>query len=170
MNLTDIVSQLQKNAAVFQALFNVHSQELVTWKQNPGKWCLLEIACHLGDEEREDFRYRVRHCLEIPEQPMPMFNPVDWVTERKYLEQDFGSKVEEFIKERNASIEWLNSLETANWKSTYQHPKMGPLTAAFFLQNWLAHDYLHIRQITRLKYDYLDGKTEGTLEYAGTWV
>ncbi|MEM6429633.1 MAG: hypothetical protein AAF708_10365 [Deinococcota bacterium] len=42
------------------------------------------------------------------------------------------------------------------------------MSAQFFLENWLAHDYLHMRQVVKLKYDYLtaDGVN---LIYAGTW-
>jgi len=43
------------------------------------------------------------------------------------------------------------------------------MTASMFFSNWLAHDYLHIRQITRLKYDYLKQLTNEDLSYAGTW-
>jgi hypothetical protein len=35
--------------------------------------------------------------------------------------------------------------------------------------NWLAHDYLHIRQILRLKYEYLKSISEEDLSYAGEW-
>ncbi len=43
------------------------------------------------------------------------------------------------------------------------------MTAKMFLSNWLAHDYLHIRQITKLKYDYLKQLTNEDLNYAGNW-
>lgn len=33
--------------------------------------------------------------------------------------------------------------------------------------NWLAHDYLHMRQI--IKYQYLKEKTNIDLQYAGNW-
>jgi hypothetical protein len=38
-----------------------------------------------------------------------------------------------------------------------------------FLHNWLAHDYLHIRQIIRIKYDYLKKTSGEILLYAGEW-
>jgi len=43
------------------------------------------------------------------------------------------------------------------------------MSAKFILANWLAHDYLHIRQITRLKYDYLQDIPNENLSYAGNW-
>ena len=85
------------------------------------------------------------------------------------MEQDFDQHLDAFLAERRASLHWLKHLSNPNWDNAYQHPKFGPLTANMFLSNWLAHDYLHMRQITRIKYQYV-GKTSGeSLRYAGTW-
>lgn len=46
---------------------------------------------------------------------------------------------------------------------------LGPLSALFFLTNWVAHDYLHLRQVTKVKFYYLDALTDATLQYAGEW-
>ena len=37
------------------------------------------------------------------------------------------------------------------------------------LTNWLAHDYLHIRQIIKLKFDFLKDQSDEHLSYAGEW-
>jgi hypothetical protein len=163
-----VIDQLQANAGTFRSLFSGIYREQITWKPEPAKWCLLEVACHLFDEEREDFRARVKHVLETPDQPMPPINPQDWVLERKYMEQDFENTADKFLEERAFSIKWLNGLKSPSWKQAYMHPKVGPISAEFLLANWLAHDYLHFRQITRLKYQYLQ-HLAGDLKYAGEW-
>ena len=85
-----IIKSLQQNRVIFaQLLFSPHP-DLITWSQEPNKWSLLQIACHLRDEEREDFRTRLRYVLETPDLAPPPVNPVAWVTERNYLGQDFG--------------------------------------------------------------------------------
>ena len=43
------------------------------------------------------------------------------------------------------------------------------MSVKLFLSNWLAHDYLHIKQITRYRYNYLEEKTAINLQYAGNW-
>ncbi|MGD8307648.1 MAG: DinB family protein, partial [Ignavibacteria bacterium] len=139
------------------------------WKQNENKWCLLEIICHLYDEEREDFRTRFISVLKNPEHTFPSVDPPGWVKERKYLDQNFNSKLNDFIKERNKSIDWLKNLSTPDWGNTHQHPKIGPMSAKMIISNWLAHDYLHIRQIIRLKFDYLKYRTGERLQYASSW-
>ena len=164
-----VVEQLQKNKLIFKELFKDEVEELFLWKQSPEKWCLLEILCHLYDEEREDFRFRTQWVLEKPNEIPPNFNPVVWVTDRNYIGQDYKVMLNKFLKERDESINWLKSLQNPNWDNFYTHPKVGNLPAKHFLDNWLAHDYLHIRQITKLKFDYLNYHSGERLDYAGTW-
>jgi hypothetical protein len=169
LNHTRIATELEKNADVFRALLENIDREMRTWKQAEEKWCLLEIVCHLYDEEREDFRYRLNHTLTTPEQPMPPIIPVEWVKERDYMAQNYDKKLEAFLEERTQSVAWLRSLKDARWDNAYDHPKVGKLPATLFLVNWPAHDYLHFRQITKLKYDYLAAHSRDNLDYAGTW-
>jgi hypothetical protein len=130
---------------------------------------MLEVICHLIDEEKEDFRIRVQYVLEDPTKPLPKFDPSGWVESRNYISQDFDAKAEEFSAERTKSIKWLESLENPQWNNTYDHPKLGPMSAYFFLANWLAHDYIHIRQFNRLAYEYHMDQSGIDLSYAGNW-
>jgi len=169
MNFEFVISELERNITVFKSLLENTPVDLVKWKPEKDKWSLLEIICHLCDEEREDFRQRVQHVLETPVNLMPAIDPVAWVTSRKYMEQDFNRKLNEFAAEREKSILWLKQLKDPNWENIYKHPKVGDLKAELFFVNWLAHDYLHIRQITKNKYLYLKQSTGETLDYAGEW-
>ena len=151
MNHTFIIGKLEANSETFKTLFSFLGKEEYLWKPNPGKWCLLEVACHLYDEEREDFRARLNHTLESPNEKLPSIDPAGWVESRKYREQNFEIKVNNFLEERKNSVKWLNSLKKPKWENVYHHPKFGEFSAEMFLVNWLAHDYLHIRQINRDK-------------------
>ena len=163
------LQSLTTNRDVFENLFSGLTPEEYTWREHEGKWNLLEVICHLHDEEREDFRARVSSVLEDPLKPWPKIDPVAWVTERKYGEQDIHVMLEKFLNEREATISWLTSLKNPQWNNAYQHPKVGPVSARFLLVNWVAHDYLHIRQITRIKYNYLKFTSGLGLDYAGEW-
>jgi hypothetical protein len=164
-----VIKALSNNANTFKAMLSGAPVEIHRWKPAPDKWCLLEISCHLYDEEREDFRARVKHVLFSPELPMPKIDPLSWVSERRYMEQDYENKISAFLSEREESVKWLQSLDNPNWKNAYNHPKVGPISAEFLLANWLAHDYLHFRQITRTKYLYLKEHSGMSLDYAGEW-
>ena len=47
MNVVYIITQLEKNIAVFLELLNDVNEDVAKWKVNPEKWNLLEIVCHL---------------------------------------------------------------------------------------------------------------------------
>ncbi|MFN8351759.1 MAG: DinB family protein [Flavobacteriales bacterium] len=164
-----LFAQLERHANVFTALLTEMAPIEFRWKPAPEKWCPLEVLCHLLDEEREDFRARLRSTLENPEAPWPKIDPAAWVTERRYMEQDFGTALRDFRTERNASLAWLRGLDLAPWTNAYQHPKVGPVSCELLLTNWVAHDLLHIRQLTALRYAYLKAHTTVPLDYAGTW-
>lgn len=169
MNHLEIAAELRRNQKVFRHMFHGLNHDQYLWKPQPDKWCLLEILCHLYDEEREDFRARVRHVLQDPGQPLPAIDPVGWVQSRKYIEQDYDQMLDSFLAERDESVAYLESLSSPVWNNTHQHPKFGPMPASLFLNNWLAHDYLHFRQISATKYLYLRAHSSDALSYAGDW-
>ncbi len=169
MTHSEIIQQLAFNKAAFQSLLSNLSNEQILWKPNSTKWCILEIICHLHDEEIEDFRTRTKFALESSTGLPPAIDPVGWVSARNYINQDFLKKLDAFLHERDNSIKWLKGLVEPNWKNGFEHPKMGFLTGDFYLNNWLAHDYLHIRQITRTKYQYLQHHAKISIDYAGNW-
>ena len=169
MTINHIINQLDNNQFIFERLLRGKQKDEFLWRPLANKWCLLEIVCHLIDEEREDFRDRVKHILENPLNEMPKINPEGWVLEREYVSQNYNEKVSEFLKERSHSIVWLHTKNDANWDNAYHHAKLGFMSAKLFLTNWLAHDYLHIRQLIRYQYDYLKEKSAIDLQYAGNW-
>ena len=112
MNIPD---HLQRNSAVFQSLFALaQTEEERLWRPAPEKWSMLEIVCHLRDEEVEDFRQRVKTTLESPNSFPPPIHPDKWVKERDYQSEDYDSAVAEWIKQRQESIDYLRQLENPN--------------------------------------------------------
>jgi hypothetical protein len=162
--------QLQKNMESFLALLNDADAETVHWKPGPAQWCLLEVVCHLYDEEREDFRASAAHLLKHPGTPPPLFDQLAWVTERKYMEQDYEERLKAFVDERRKSIRWILSERSAKWHHAFQHEKRGAIAAGYYLTNWVAHDLLHLRQIIKIKYLYWKQTSDVDLDYAGAWV
>jgi hypothetical protein len=169
MNTLHVVNELNRNKSVFLDLLENLDGKLIHWKQSDAKWSLLEIICHLCDEEKEDFRARLIITLEDPKKEFKPIDPVGWVASRKYSEENFDIKLNQFITEREKSIEFLRTLNQPMWDNYYEHPKFGNLSAKMFFTNWLAHDYLHIRQIIKLKFDYLSITSNEKLDYAGDW-
>jgi len=164
-----IINELSRNKKVIKELLSGLNEDLYLWRPAPDKWCLLEIICHLFDEEREDFKTRTKILLDTPALELPSIDPTGWVISRKYIEQNYAHMLSIFLIEREKSVQWLQSLKYPQWDSAFHHPKFGKMTAMLFLSNWLAHDYLHIRQIIALKFNYLKQHANEHLDYAGDW-
>ena len=169
MSPSYIIQQLSQNQQLFNSMLETAQPEEYNWKPTPEHWSMLQVLCHLVDEEREDFPKRLNHCLETPDEPFDSIDPQGWVESRKYSEQNFESKLDEFMELRSESIGWLKSLKNPPWKNFHDHAHFGKMSARFFLENWLAHDYLHIRQIHRLRNGYFRSLATESLEYAGNW-
>lgn len=168
MQPDQIIRELERNKEVFKSLLQNTPPELYNWRPKPDKWSILEILCHLHDEEIEDFRSRTNHVLTTPDVKMNTFDPRTWVTERNYAGQDFEQKLQALLAERQKSIHWLENLDKPKWDNVYVTSR-GPRTADFYLANWLAHDFIHIRQINRNRYEYLEQIGGQLLDYAGNW-
>lgn len=165
----NIIIELKNNRKVFKDLLKGVPKDMITWKDDPKRWSLLEIVCHLHDEEKEDFRARVKSVLEDPKKELTPIDPQGWVSDRAYDTQNYKKMCKAFLKERKRSVKWLSSLKDPQWENTFKHAKLGDMSAELFLSNWLAHDHLHIRQIIKLKYDFLKATSEQDLSYAGNW-
>ncbi|MBL9148729.1 MAG: DinB family protein [Phycisphaerae bacterium] len=143
---------------------------MLHWKPAPQHWSVLEICCHLRDEEREDFRPRIASTLEAPTRPWSPLNLEGIAETRRYNEQDVATVLNDFERERAASVAWLRSLGAVDWTVAHPHPKAGPVAAGELLASWAAHDALHLRQVARRLYDAAE--TDGApyrIVYAGEW-
>lgn len=169
MTENEIITRLSHNGLVFKDLLDDVSAGQILYKPEDDQWCLLEVVCHLADEEVHDFRARCLSTIEDPSIQWPAIGPQGWVKLNKYMDQDFKYKVKTFLSERKKSVVLLRKIENPRWSNTYEHPRIGSVTARMMLHNWLMHDYLHIRQIHRLKTEYFRTVSAENLAYAGNW-
>lgn len=140
------------------ALAGVDDDEAV-WRPAPERWSLVEIACHLLDEERDDFRARTASTLDDPTRAWPPIDPEGWARERDYRSRDLGETLAALRGERLTSLDWLRGLEGADWTRAYEHPKLGSLRAGDLLAAWAAHDLLHLAQIARTRTAWLAARS-----------
>ena len=61
--------QLALNRDRVAALARGISEDLARWKPNEESWSILEVICHLADEEEFDFPVRLKMILENPKKP-----------------------------------------------------------------------------------------------------
>jgi hypothetical protein len=164
-----IANQLARNAETIRAILTSIADEQGRWKPTPKDWSILEVINHLYDEEREDFRTRVDYTLHRPGADPPSIDPEGWVTARGYNQRDLGESIENFLHERQQSVAWLQSLTNPDWERSYKRPQF-EIRAGDLLASWLAHDFLHLRQLVELHYAWIKRMSEPyDVVYAGDW-
>ena len=140
------------------------------WRPPDGGWSVLEIICHLADEEREDFRGRLEYVLGGSKGELRSIDPEGWIASRGYNEMDFGRCLERFCVERRLTVSWLRSLKHPDWQASIEHPKLGIISAGDLLASLAAHDALHMRQISSRFHSLALRDAPGfSVSYAGSW-
>jgi hypothetical protein len=169
MDFEGLYAELAQGAETLKALVSGVTQEQAQIKPTPEAWSILEVVCHLYDEEVNDFRPRLDVMLNRPNDVPPPNNPQEWITERRYNEQDLGEMLGKFLEEREKSLAWLRTLEGANWEAPYTTP-WRVMKAGDMFVSWVTHDILHMRQLVELRYArVLTLSAPYDVDYAGGW-
>jgi hypothetical protein len=163
--ISDIIRQLDTNAGAIRALMQTVSEEQSGWKPDPETWSLHEVLTHLYNEERLDFRKHLKDILSDPIQP--------WTFDRTEMISTINCRqaLDGFSSEREASLAWLAALPAVDWDIRTPTPWENiTLSAGDVLVSWVAHDFLHLRQINELLYAWNVKQAEPySVEYAGEW-
>ncbi len=169
MDYETLFTEFVNSTEIIRALLTGITQTDAEIKPSPEAWSILEVTCHLRDEEREDFGLRLDSILNRPDEAFEMIDPQGWVSARKYNEQDFESARQDFFTRRAHSIEWLQSLAGVDWDTTHTD-EYGSVTAGEMFAAWIAHDNLHTRQLVELRRARIETITKPyPIEYAGEW-
>ena len=102
MRFETLFLELVDSTNMINALLAGISDDEARVKPTAETWSILEVLCHLYDEEREDFRLRLRFILG-PRDEWHDIHPSAWVTERGYNTRSLREMKEKFFGERISS-------------------------------------------------------------------
>jgi hypothetical protein len=171
--LADARSQLARLPALLTALTS--DLDELTWRARPAadEWSPVEIVCHLRDEETEDFGARLAVVLAGGSEFAPI-DPPRWAVERKYREAVPAEAIGALRTARGATLARLATIDPARLPRAVEHPRAGRLSGLDFLVAWVAHDRIHVAQLTatltRLwadRWSPLRAEYAGPIPYAG---
>ena len=170
LTVTDAALQLERGARAVEGALRGLEPEAALWRPSERAWSALEVACHLLDEEREDFRVRLDLSLHQPGTPFPEIDPEGWPAARGYRGRRLEEVLPQWLEERRASLVWLRGLGEPDLGVEHAAPWGGTIAAGDLLASWVAHDLLHLRQILRVSFERLcaDAAPHG-VRYAGEW-
>jgi len=166
MEFRILYQELQTSTEMIRALLAGVTPEAARLKPGAEGWSILEVVCHLYDEEREEFREHLDFILHRQQEE---WHEMDFERENEYNEQNFAEMQEKFFLEREKSLAWLNGLPNPDWEKSYT-TKYRTISAGEMFACWVAHDNLHLRQFVELRRLRLENITKPyNLEYAGDW-
>ena len=166
MEFSTLYQELQNSTEMIRALLAGVTPDAALLKPSAESWSILEVVCHLYDEEREDFREHLDFILHRQKEE---WHEIDREREKEYNNQNFAEMQKLFFVEREKSFAWLNGLQNPDWEKTYTTPYR-TISAGEMFACWVAHDNLHIRQLVELRRVMLENMTKPyNLEYAGDW-
>lgn len=173
MYVQKLITRLETTSAAFPNLLKNVSESDGHWKPTADDWSIVEIVCHLADEDADDFRKRIELTLQDPSTEWPPIDPPQTAVDRKYNEVTLKDAIQRFVSERKRSLVWLDSHASqieAELENTYKHPVHGPFRLGDLLGSWVAHDQLHLRQLTKRFYQLTCRDAEPySTRYAGDW-
>ncbi|MCI0550961.1 MAG: DinB family protein [Anaerolineae bacterium] len=148
MEFKTLYQERVQSTEMIRALLTGVSQKEAQVKPSKSTWSILEVTCHLYDEECEDFREHLDFIIStslnarLHRQDKDEWHPIApqaWVKLRKYNQQNFKTMQQKFFAEREKSLKWLRGLKNADWNITYTS-KFGSMRAGDMFTSWVAHD------------------------------
>jgi hypothetical protein len=165
----NVLKQLRGNAEIVRVLVQPISDEQANWKPDAQTWNMKEVMEHIYNEERIDFRKHLKEMFSTPPQPWRTFRREELISV-----ESCHQALANFLKERQASLEWLQSLDAPDWEiqsqATFGQDEVLTFKAGDVLGSWVAHDFLHIRQMNELLYAWNAQQVSPySVRYAGGW-
>jgi uncharacterized damage-inducible protein DinB len=118
--------------------------ELLARRPAPGAWSALECLRHVVDTERGVFVARVAAIRAGRD-----FAAFDPDTQGSTSDRSMRELAGEFARLRAASLSVVTSLSEAELDRTARHAELGPVTLRQLLNEWAAHDTMHVVQAER---------------------
>jgi DinB superfamily len=149
-NLSEAMGQLRRTPLVLQTLVAPLPESWLHATEGPGTWPPIQVLRHLVWGEVDDWIPRAR--LILNQHDRVPFEPFDRdAGEARYAGWSADALLEEFGRLRAANVETLEGMNLGVEDLALQglHPELGKVTMAQLLATWVAHDLVHLTQITR---------------------
>ena len=122
-------------------------ESVLTYHPAPGEWCAKEIVGHLIEAERRGFAGRIRIILAEETPRLQVCDQAAIARARHDCARDVKALLSDLVELRDDSVALVTGLRRDDLARAGEHPKVGRLSVAELLQEWVHHDRNHLRQI-----------------------
>jgi carbonic anhydrase/acetyltransferase-like protein (isoleucine patch superfamily) len=119
------------------------------WANAParGRWCALEVLCHLRDTDREVYLPRLERILTEPRPEIAYVDMSRWPEERGYRADTPQGAHAAWGEARRRLLSRLVPLGPGDWARVAIHSLRGYYPLGEMVREWVEHDLAHRRQL-----------------------
>ena len=158
--ISSVSDVLRANDLRWQSLAASLDRDLLARVPEPGEWSALDCLNHAVETEADVFATRLRIILGGGGS-FPDFDP-DAHPSNVNETGDPAALAAEHARQRAASLDLLATVTESDLDRTGRHGKLGVVTARQLLNEWAAHDTMHVVQAER-------AIMQAFIEEAGPW-
>ncbi len=149
--MSDLIDRLSDILRIdserWRALATGLDRELLARQPAPGEWSALQCLGHAADTESFVFAARIRAIKEgRPE--LPSYDP-DVQATPITAETNPAALAERLAVQRRDSLAVLSTVTEEDLDRASRHLELGPVTLRELLNEWAAHDLMHVVQAER---------------------
>jgi uncharacterized damage-inducible protein DinB len=147
--IDDLLSAYRATPETLQTLLRYYSTERTTTASAGEEgWSVVEVICHLRDSEEASLT-RTRLMRDQNNPKLTARDPAKLAIESNYASTPLDSALSAFLKFRDEHIRELTALSPEQWERTGEHPSAGQITISGLIAHLVAHDAIHLAQISR---------------------
>jgi len=147
---SDFLALLAQAPGTLASLIEGLTETQLSRRPAPDKWSIREIVAHLADDELVG-AYRYRMILSAPGTPIQAFDQDIWASTGRYGDRDTRLSLEIFRVLRQANLELLHSLSSAQWDLSGNHAERGVESIRDMAMYFAGHDINHFKQIEAIR-------------------
>jgi hypothetical protein len=142
-----LIEILRIDGERWRALATGIDRGLLARQPAPGEWSALQCLAHAADTETTVFAARIR-AIKEGRPALPSYDP-DVQGTPVTDQTDPVALAEPLEEQRRDSLALLATVGDADLDLTSRHLELGPVTLGELLNEWAAHDLMHIVQAER---------------------
>lgn len=149
--IDNAVEVLKRTPLVLETLLTGLSDDWIHTNEGPDTWSPHQVVGHLIVNEETNFLVRAKVILSNQEPKI-----LSRISMTSHLERFKNTTIEkQLILFKNLRLQNVASLQSLsisneNLSKTATHPEVGQVQLSNVLSAWVAHDLVHIGQITRV--------------------